>query len=334
MVGLLSRFFGNGKAARAPRRGRGPSFDVTVRNQKIRDARQEGATVKSLMSEYGLGRGAIYKAISRISPPVPATPTPTNDRDVAITVAYEQGENSQALAEKYGVSRERICQILRRTNVIEHRAERRAAVQQTITAEVAQLKAAAKSDFDQTIAAGVELVRGGASINEAGRAVGLQKYGAGLLARACKQAGVKTQHGRWRDRAPKVARARALREDGKTWSEISAICETEGFGPVNPTWVSNHLPDLVTSHRTRRAIRAQAETDDPAPQPRAPRLPRPQEFDWRPEAVARLIDLWFGGSTAQQCADVMGPPITRNSIIGKINRLRAAGELKRARPLD
>ena len=239
------------------------------------------------------------------------------DRDMQITLAYQDGQNSQRLADKYGVTRERICQILRRTNTIEHRAERRRIEKETIENEATELRTKAKAEFDQRLAAAIELVRSGSPLNKASRQVGLPPKSNSYLGLECKKAGVSTVYGPWRDYGPKIVRVRELRGEGHTWADISSICISEGLGPVVGAWPHNNVPDLMT----KRIKREKKET------PTIAKPPKPPEFEWSEENTNKLVQLWLNGASAQQCVDVLGPPITRNSIIGKINRLRAAGKL-------
>ena len=53
-----------------------------------------------------------------------------------------------------------------------------------------------------------------------------------------------------------------------------------------------------------------------APNPRAP------QFDWTDERIARLKEMWAAGESAAVIGAELG--VTRNSIIGKVNRLRLA----------
>jgi predicted DNA-binding protein YlxM (UPF0122 family) len=242
----------------------------------------------------------------------------SGDRDIQITAAYEDGATSQQLADLYGISRERICQILRRSNAIELRASRRKTVMATFEREASAIKQAAKEDFDECLGRAIELVREGRSLAEAGREVGFNRTKVNFLGAACKKAGVATLHGRWRDNGPKISRVRELRATGMKWIDISAICEAERMGPVTQPWLNHHCPDLIRRGRRRNTGSANS-LAKAAPHP-------PRDDDWTQERVDYLVRLWLNGSSAQQCADILG--MTRNAIIGKINRVRTAGQLK------
>jgi GcrA cell cycle regulator len=42
---------------------------------------------------------------------------------------------------------------------------------------------------------------------------------------------------------------------------------------------------------------------------------------WSDERVQIMKELWLGGRSATEIAARLGPPVTRNSVIGKVNRL-------------
>jgi hypothetical protein len=46
------------------------------------------------------------------------------------------------------------------------------------------------------------------------------------------------------------------------------------------------------------------------------------KVDWTPELVARLRALWKQGIPTSQMARLLGPAVTKNSVIGKVHRLR------------
>src|SRR5829696_5451938 len=43
---------------------------------------------------------------------------------------------------------------------------------------------------------------------------------------------------------------------------------------------------------------------------------------WPPERIAQLLALWANGDSAEAIAAEMGGGLTRNSILGKVHRLR------------
>lgn len=307
-------------------RPNGPHPDVQARIASIRNERASGAAIEELATKYGLS----VAYIRTLTVGIGANPIPQQflERDVVITSAYEGGENSQQLADRYGITRERVCQILRRSNAIEHRAERRKIIGQAIAEETEALRDAARAEWEEKIARAVELVKDGESLAEAGRITGLTRNKVNYLSYVCKQAGIETKHGRWRDHEPKIARVRELRAQGNTWDVIGAVCTEEGLGPVNGTWVSHHCPDLVRPRGQRKATTPKPQADQPAPaQPFVMVEPTRRIPVWTPENERQLVDYWLNGNSAQQCVDLLGVGFTRNMVIGKINRLREARRL-------
>ena len=178
------------------------------------------------------------------------------------------------------------------------------------------------------VAEAVEIVRQGFSINRARRRVpGLPINGLQL---ECKKVGVESHHGRWRDFTPKINRARELRASGMAWKNISEQLGAEGFGIFGPDFVTRHMPDLVQCRpqRTNGVASSALSTIPRVAAPKPKKIWVDPESIWTNEAVEHLKTLWFNGNTAQQCSDILGPTFTRNAVIGKINRLRAAGKLK------
>ena len=55
--------------------------------------------------------------------------------------------------------------------------------------------------------------------------------------------------------------------------------------------------------------------------------PTPKVYAWPEEAVEKLISLYKEGLSARKIAEILGHGLTRNSIIGKWERLRKAGRL-------
>jgi len=55
--------------------------------------------------------------------------------------------------------------------------------------------------------------------------------------------------------------------------------------------------------------------------------PTPKVYAWPDEAIEKLIALYKEGLSARKIAEVLGHGLTRNSIIGKWERLRKAGRL-------
>jgi Homeodomain-like domain len=164
-------------------------------------------------------------------------------RDSEVVRRYLAGENAQALADAFKVSRERICQILRRDNIIEHRNERKREARDALKAEADTIKSEAKAETEAKSAKVVEAVRSGMSLARAGRLVG---WTPGIAARACERVGLTVRmHGRWKrdDYPARFERIRELRAAGAT---LNAICDTlkaEG-NSCSPTWLYNHWQEI------------------------------------------------------------------------------------------
>lgn len=52
--------------------------------------------------------------------------------------------------------------------------------------------------------------------------------------------------------------------------------------------------------------------------------------DWTPERIEELTKLWTEGHSCSQIANMMGGGATRNSVIGKANRLKLPARLSRS----
>ncbi len=257
------------------------------------------------------------------------------DRDVSVTLEYEAGASSGELAKKYSVSRERICQILRRSNAIAHKRERHAAAKEALAAEIAEIKKAAKDERDARIDRAIQIVRNGFSKGHAAREVGLTIHETNLLRARCRQLKIPCLFGKWRDFSGKGARVRELRGQQMTWKEINKICMSENLGKVTSEWVQRNLPDLIKSQRPRTAKvntefpQEMGSADIHASGPVEPteRIPTSRMSGWDDEATILLRSLWLQGKSVQECAERLGPSFTRNAILGKINRLRRNGLL-------
>lgn len=60
------------------------------------------------------------------------------------------------------------------------------------------------------------------------------------------------------------------------------------------------------------------------------------ESIWTDEYVSRLRELWAQGKTASEIATILGNKFTRNSVIGKVHRLKLSGRPSpiKQRPLE
>jgi hypothetical protein len=155
-------------------------------------------------------------------------------RNKAICDEYSQtGASSIWLARKYGISRERVCQILRRANLIDLKYERRRLAREQIAAEIAEQRAAVRAKIDEAIA----MIHGGCSINEVSRRTGVT---VGVLRTKAKGL---SQHGRWRDWSARKNRYLQLRSSGLSMARSIEIMRAEGER-INKSWIAHNFPNV------------------------------------------------------------------------------------------
>lgn len=331
MSWLPQGLFGKMVATKSHRVGPKGNREVTnARNELIRADCASGLTTAALCEKYGLSNQSIWRITHRDYIPTSGYPISEEkaERNEAWNAEFLAGKNASKIAAENGISRERVCQILRKKNTISLVAERKRLAREAMAAEATAIKDEARTEFEANLAVGIDLIRQGHSIAEAMRRSGVS---CNVLGPACKRAGVATRYGRWRDLGPTLVRAREMRAQGATWAEIFRALPEEGFTPISAQIVSRHLPDLVL-RRSPRGVHAKETTHPQRPikEPKAvpQRLQHPDNSEtWTDERVAALINHWFHGCSAMQCADLLGPPITRNAVIWKIGRLRATGKL-------
>lgn len=237
---------------------RGPSPAVQERNEKIRADRMAGLSPREISAKYGIHLNNVYTIIRGLNaPPVPCgVPSPAikANRNEEIVQAYRDGLSSVELAERFGVSRERVCQILRRTNEIALASERKRIARAALAAERQQIASAALQDWNRKVDAVIAGVKNGRSISDVGRDLGLTGNEKSKIGKVLRANGIPIRHGKHgRDWSAKIARVRELRASGYTWDRISEICDREGHGNVVGSWASIHTPDLVKAARPKKA---------------------------------------------------------------------------------
>lgn len=168
-------------------------------------------------------------------------------RDRELVARYEAGENTPALEKAFDISRERVCQILRRSNTIELRRERRQAASEAQAEELAKIRAESKASYQAKISKAVELVRSGLSYRQARMRAfddwANHTHDDATVAAACKAAGLHQTHGRHRDLSGRRAKLVELRGKGFSMTEAIRFMRAEG-GKIYRMWIITHCPDI------------------------------------------------------------------------------------------
>jgi hypothetical protein len=238
------------------------------------------------------------------------------ERDRAIVTKYEAGSSTPFLALEYNLTRERVCQILRRSNTIELVKGRRRLAQRVIAEEAAEIKATAKAQYKAKIEAAVELVRKGESVRQATNKIFNRGYHTQFnyaVGAACRAAGVGFNHGRHRDFTYRKKRLLDLIGSGMSVAEAIKIMRAEG-SKIYYNWVYSNMPEMIRSRNRKKT-------------PSQPPQISVRPGDWDEKHTQELLSLYYKGVTGQQIADIFGPPYTRSAILGKIDRLRKSGKL-------
>jgi hypothetical protein len=295
---------------------------TVMRDQKMKALFEAGKSSKEIAIETGFSLQTVYGALRRegvellIGAPRRRA-RPKGDRNAAIIEKYKNGASVNQIGTEYGVTRERVCQILRPHNLTNIKLEQRRVARELAESEREAIKEKMKGDRAAQVAAAIEIVRAGGSRNDAVRQTGLPVH---LVLDACDKAGLPRHHGRWKREAEfqdRIKQIREKREQGKTWEEI---------GRAEYSWAIRHMPD-VKSGRGKRHKKTPTEPRSAAIEQNA----RPASDPWTEERIIALRRMYFDGCSTQQIADVLGEGITRNAVIGKTNRLRAEKQLL---PLD
>lgn len=161
------------------------------------------------------------------------------DRNRAIVEDYKNGVPSTKLAEKYKISRERVCQIIRPYGVIEDRMGERLALQ---IARYEARKAKREARRQKTIDALEMVKRDNISLAEAAIRVGLNR---GQMYSDTKKLQLAhsglSSHGRWsRNWTERNETIERMRREGASWDEINRHFGM--FGLISHA--KKHLPHL------------------------------------------------------------------------------------------
>lgn len=264
-------------------------------------------------------------------------------RNADILRRHEAGELYPDIARHYGITRERVRQIVaahggraRSAGNAEQRASLHAKIAEAL--ETRWLTSQQASDeFGVSRAViwkiarerGIEIerrefademrlmflaakVRAGESI----RSVAADQSEEKRLYYYCELKGIKSKHGPHRDLSERASLLAQWRDEGLTWEECSKrLAEVDGreYGSITAyIWAKNHAPELIGSRDGRK---------------RAPkRAPKPARAPAQIEIKENIRDTALanrGKASASQIAAVLG--VSRNSIIGHWYRSRTAG---------
>lgn len=164
--------------------------------------------------------------------------------------------SSEALAQEYHISRERICQILRRNNTIETvRVRRQIAV--TAAKEASkQVKAEADVLWEQRMQEAIRKVRDeNISYRQAAIAVGMEGHSNFTMAlnRRAHLAGVHSKRGRWLHRTDRIAKVVAAHNEGLSIPAIVKKLRAEGDDHLYEQWVYRYFPSYIKRPRKKKA---------------------------------------------------------------------------------
>lgn len=194
--------------------------------------------------EYVDGPVAVQEELPIRKPHV-QTKTARNEEIIAKYTTDPKTNSSCKLAEEYGVTRERICQILRRVNAIGNAQARLEAAREAIADAKAKLKADTQTALDAKVGEVLELVRQGKSIRQACMTVNLEPYSnfVNIIGKRVKLAGIEVQHGRHRDFSERKARVRALVAEGLSVPKIVERLRASTDPRIHKTWVYTNMPE-------------------------------------------------------------------------------------------
>lgn len=150
-------------------------------------------------------------------------------REASMCQDYRNGFRTPELAERYGLSRERVRQILKPFGLIAENKKRKA--QQRLDREISH--AARKEAFERRRLDAIEMVQNGVSIAKAARATRLSPT---TVQNDVRERNVKSIHSRWRDEAAIRRRVLELIGERKSVRKIKQILEAEKMR-VSPHWI-------------------------------------------------------------------------------------------------
>lgn len=274
-----------------------------------------------------------------------------HEREADMLARFHSGETLQSIGDHFGITRERVRQIVERNGAVPRYQQARIRRDQIVAAmrgewltskeladrfgiDPASVLSIARDagiklpvrtrEEEQDLAAFAERVKAGESI----RAVSGGDHNLeNRIKIYCAGKGIKSLHGPWRDLSHRYGIIRAGREAGKSWKElaleVSAIEKIAIKGAALYNWAQAHIDDIPQPPRKpRRAKRpARPYRHKPAPAKVITASPDIVVKDTVKETAIANRDR----ATASQIAAAIG--VSRNSIIGHWNRARISGEL-------
>lgn len=331
------------------------AYDDIIRAALIK-MRDDGLTRAEAAKELGASYQGFIQRLSRmeIDWPHAATARVPSDRNKEILERHDAGENHSSIASAFGITRERVRQIVkanrRKTRTEIRRAEFRAVVDavknlppMSSAEAVATLGfrphvvwAAAseanvkflKRDSETTsmLAALAEKVKAGMSFNAA---AGGDHALASMVMRFCEEQGIKSVAPCKWTVDPEVRRhaIAEMRQRGSSWDDIAAVVASkEGVrqmgGASIYNWAVRHAPDLLEIKPPKMPKPPRREYPKARKPIQSPRVSAEVEIKptVRETALANR-----GKASASVIADAVG--VSRNSIIGHWNRARQSGEI-------
>lgn len=192
-------------------------------------------------------RARVVKGVALDLPELPrlAVNVSKRDRNLEIITKYSSDPkkfSTGALAEMYGISKERVCQILRTVNAIGKAQARKELAREAL----ADSKAEAAKELEALYEKVVDYVRAGMSIRKACAAVGQPMHGqfATVVGAKVRVAGIRRRygpHGRAEEFAERKRRVEALLREG--WAVKAIIDKLRAEGEtINSVWVYTNFP--------------------------------------------------------------------------------------------
>jgi len=203
----------------------------------------------------GIERGVTSSAKVRL-PPLGQQLSARNAEIIAKYAEDPKVNSSEKLGKKYGISRERVCQILRPANVIANAQERRAVAKEALKEASKKIRQDTMEAMETKLLQAMELVRGGMSERQAAGTVGLLKRGTfvNTLNKRCRLAGIPVGHGKHKDNTQRRARINAFVAANPKASPEQIVRALRG--PEDPTlytnWIYVNMPELKRCSRPQK----------------------------------------------------------------------------------